>query len=198
MQQVTQNTNWQMEGVDLNRTALEAAANKGCTVYQYNIFDQRPEWKNHFDFLVLFDVIEHIEDVPTFLEAALHHLKPNGYLFINVPALMTLFSRYDEAAGHFRRYDTKSLSKELNTSLLNALDIRFWGFSVLPLLLLRKYSFSAKQNIQEIIEQGFNPPNPFIHWSLKKIAQLETRLLKKPIGGTSLLAIAQKNVGLSV
>jgi SAM-dependent methyltransferase len=62
-----------------------------------------------YNAILYIDVIEHIEHDAAELAAAYNHLAPGGVLLIIVPAHQWLFSPFDEAIGHFRRYSRKSL-----------------------------------------------------------------------------------------
>ena len=62
-----------------------------------------------YDLVLLMDVIEHVDDDTAFLKTSLAHLKPGGIVVINVPAHMAFYSKYDEVAGHKRRYSTADL-----------------------------------------------------------------------------------------
>lgn len=62
-----------------------------------------------FDTLLYIDVLEHIEDDRAEVARAARHLKPGGYLVVLSPAHPFLFTPFDEAIGHFRRYTKKSL-----------------------------------------------------------------------------------------
>jgi 2-polyprenyl-3-methyl-5-hydroxy-6-metoxy-1,4-benzoquinol methylase len=62
-----------------------------------------------FDTVLYVDVLEHIEDDRAELTRAAGHLRPGGYLAVLAPAHQWLFSPFDKAIGHFRRYDRKSL-----------------------------------------------------------------------------------------
>jgi hypothetical protein len=55
------------------------------------------------------DVLEHIEADAAELARAASHLKPNGTLAILSPALPWLFTPFDKAIGHYRRYTKTSL-----------------------------------------------------------------------------------------
>lgn len=62
-----------------------------------------------FDAILYIDVIEHIEhDVAELMRAATL-LAPGGHLIVLVPANQSLYSAFDKAIGHFRRYDKKRL-----------------------------------------------------------------------------------------
>lgn len=79
-----------------------------------------------FDAIIYIDVIEHIEHDAEELEKAAARLKPGGHLIVLVPAHNYLFSEFDKAIGHFRRYDKKMLSgaapKSLHQTSIRYLD----------------------------------------------------------------------------
>jgi|HubBroStandDraft_1064217.scaffolds.fasta_scaffold00855_18 2-polyprenyl-3-methyl-5-hydroxy-6-metoxy-1,4-benzoquinol methylase len=63
-----------------------------------------------FDNVLYIDVLEHIEDDRDEVRRARDHLNPGGTLIILVPAHQSLYSPFDAAIGHFRRYDREQLS----------------------------------------------------------------------------------------
>jgi 2-polyprenyl-3-methyl-5-hydroxy-6-metoxy-1,4-benzoquinol methylase len=65
-----------------------------------------------FDTILYIDVLEHIEDDKAEINLAVRHLTSRGKLIILSPAHDCLFSKFDEAIGHYRRYD-KNMLKEL-------------------------------------------------------------------------------------
>lgn len=66
-----------------------------------------------FDAILYIDVIEHIEDDRAELARAYAHLKPGGAILIIVPAHQWLYSPFDAAIGHFRRYSRPMLRRAL-------------------------------------------------------------------------------------
>lgn len=62
-----------------------------------------------FDAILYIDVLEHIEDDRTELERAAARLAPGGHLVVLSPAYQAVYSPFDKAIGHFRRYDRRSL-----------------------------------------------------------------------------------------
>ncbi len=62
-----------------------------------------------FDTIMYIDVLEHIEDDKGEVLAASKLLAPRGKLIVLSPAYNFLYSEYDRAIGHFRRYSRKSL-----------------------------------------------------------------------------------------
>ena len=62
-----------------------------------------------FDTILYLDVLEHIETDATELQLAARHLRQGGYLIVLAPAHQQLYSPFDRAIGHFRRYSRQSL-----------------------------------------------------------------------------------------
>jgi len=62
-----------------------------------------------FDTLLYMDVLEHIEDDRAETERAVAWLRPHGYLVVLAPAHPWLFTPFDTAIGHYRRYTKRTL-----------------------------------------------------------------------------------------
>ena len=63
-----------------------------------------------FDTLLYVDVLEHIEDDRGEMLRAASRLAPGGHVVVLSPAHPWLYSPFDAAIGHYRRYTRKSLS----------------------------------------------------------------------------------------
>jgi SAM-dependent methyltransferase len=64
-----------------------------------------------FDLILYIDVLEHIEDDAGEIRRAADHLRKDGRLVVLSPAHPWLFSPFDAAIGHYRRYTRKSLQR---------------------------------------------------------------------------------------
>ena len=62
-----------------------------------------------FDAILYIDVLEHIEDDASELRRAASHLSQGGALIVLSPAHPWLFTPFDQAIGHYRRYTRRSL-----------------------------------------------------------------------------------------
>jgi len=62
-----------------------------------------------FDTALYIDVLEHILNDREELERAAQHLTENGRLIVLAPAHQWLFTAFDKAIGHYRRYDHKMI-----------------------------------------------------------------------------------------
>lgn len=70
-----------------------------------------------FDSILYIDVLEHIEDDATEAALAAVRLSPGGKLIVLSPAYQWLFSPFDRAIGHFRRYSKSTLLAAIPSSL---------------------------------------------------------------------------------
>lgn len=67
-----------------------------------------------FDAILYADVLEHIEDSVAEVGRAAQLLRPGGRLVVVVPAYPALFSEFDAAIGHHRRYTRRMLRSEFS------------------------------------------------------------------------------------
>jgi SAM-dependent methyltransferase len=188
-------TSWTVDAMDLNAGALfQSAPGRGRTAL-YNIHDRAPALAARYDAIILFDVIEHIDDPVSFVRSALYHLKPGGHVFINVPALQSLYSRFDVAVGHCRRYNKATLEAELAKAGIRKIDDRYWGLTMLPLLALRKLWLSLRGNNPDrgatVVQRGLVPPGKLADAVLTGMMTVETGVIANPPLGTSLLYVGQ-------
>jgi 2-polyprenyl-3-methyl-5-hydroxy-6-metoxy-1,4-benzoquinol methylase len=180
-----------VDGFDLNEAALLRSVAVNHPRYCYNVLDRKPQFAAKYDLLVLFDVLEHIEQEKPFLEAVLFHLKPGGWLLINVPALMSMYSHYDRVVGHQRRYTRKTLAAACSAVGLERVAETYWGLPFLPLLLARKLWLATKQQEpQTVIRQGYKPPGRLGNRLLAALGTLER--IPQRLLGSSLMAIYSK------
>ena len=177
----------EIDGFDLNDYALQRNLSRASRVICYDVLERRSELADAYSGVVLFDVLEHIEDEESFLGAILHLLAEGGSLYLNVPAFMSLFSRYDEAAGHLRRYDHELLATSAARAGLAVRRWTYWGFSMTPLLWLRRLRLALSGGDDDIIRKGFEPPGALANRLLLPWSRCEP--LPQHFFGTSLMAV---------
>jgi 2-polyprenyl-3-methyl-5-hydroxy-6-metoxy-1,4-benzoquinol methylase len=184
-------TPWVIDIADLNVAALERAhAGRGRTLC-YDVLHPDRSLLGAYDLVLLFDVLEHIAETRPFLDAVLRHVRPGGHLVVNVPAWQFLFSAYDTAAGHVRRYERRTLALELAGTGTTIRDTRYWGMVLVPLLILRKWLLRGGGSADERVRRGFQPPGRVSHAVLRGLQRLESSALARPPFGSSLLLAAQ-------
>ncbi len=136
-----------------------------------------------FDAILYIDVIEHIEKDKEELAFAQTILNDGGYLIVLVPAHQFLYSPFDKAIGHYRRYNKKMLQKigpeNLHLDWIKYLD----SFGLLASV-LNKY----------ILKQDYPSVKQIIFWDnvMIRISKL-TDLFVLYQFGKSLVSIWKKN-----
>lgn len=155
--------------------------------------------QDSLDAVGLFDVVEHIEDDLSFLKDCNQFLKPEGYIFITVPAYNLLWSHDDIYAGHFKRYTLNSLQSLLEKSGFKII-YKTYIFSFLPLPIFLSRTLPSKIRKYRPIElsksQGEHNKkglqSKILNFFLKKELQKIINLEMIPFGSTCLI-VAQKN-----
>jgi len=181
-----------IDGIDLNvKIVKECNTGKG-PVYIYDVNKKDEMFHQKYEAVILMDVLEHIENDLEFLESVKFCLKEDGYLFINVPYGAFLFSKYDQAAGHIRRYDKKQLIDVLMRAGFQVEKSNLWGMLLLPIVMLRKFYLGFYKDPQVIVSKGFRPPFNFLNNLLRFFPVIESRVPFGRFFGTSLLVIARK------
>lgn len=86
-----------------------------------------------FDYLLAFEVLEHIEADLEVLSDWMRYLRPGGRVLISVPAHMGKYGRSDEIVGHVRRYEKAALRELLERSGVEDVRIVNYGFPLTEL-----------------------------------------------------------------
>tara|TARA_B100001093_G_scaffold203014_1_gene195019 strand:- start:1058 stop:1747 length:690 start_codon:yes stop_codon:yes gene_type:complete len=117
-----------------------------------------------FDVILYLHVLEHIEKDMAELEEAKKKLKKNGYLIIMVPAHQKLYSNFDKAIGHFRRYERDFFIDDLiNLERIKLLSLDTIGYLLYSLnkIFFKNESFPSNFKIF-IWDKIFTPITIFI------------------------------------
>ena len=178
-------------GCDLNLTALRMVPGGRRRLCFYNIHEQHKEFEKAFSTILLMDVLEHVDDGVEFLRSVSFHMKPEGRLIINVPAIQMFYSKYDKVAGHIKRYSMDSLTQELELAGFQIEKAVYWGMSLIPLLLVRKVILNFYSD-DKVIAVGFRPVSSFVNKALDLVGRLERRIFSAVLIGTSLMIVAKK------
>jgi 2-polyprenyl-3-methyl-5-hydroxy-6-metoxy-1,4-benzoquinol methylase len=122
---------------EMHRNGLEYARRYGSKeLYQFDIL--KDTFENEFDFVCLFDLLEHIDEENMVLRNVHRMLhKENGKIIITVPAHKWLWSLYDNVAHHKRRYTRKYLREKLKENGFEIIEIKHFFMFITPLLFIR-------------------------------------------------------------
>jgi 2-polyprenyl-3-methyl-5-hydroxy-6-metoxy-1,4-benzoquinol methylase len=120
-------------GMDLFAEGLKYARGRTTTALVQGDMHQ-PPFTNQFDIIGLFDVLEHLPDDGQVLCDLQAMLRENGVLLLTVPAHPGLWSYFDEASRHCRRYQPDELKQKL---IETGYDIEYstqYMMSIFPLV----------------------------------------------------------------
>ena len=68
------------------------------------------------DSIIYVNVLEHIEDDRSELDAVCTTLRPGGRIFVFVPAHQWLYGEFDRSVGHYRRYKRNDLEEKCTSA----------------------------------------------------------------------------------
>lgn len=176
-------------GFDLNDFALKQNVSSFSAICCYDVCQKAVSFRNRFDLILLFDVLEHIADEDKFLSALMYHLAPKGKIVVNVPAGHWAYSKYDQAAGHVRRYTIGSMRETAQRNNLKIANWTYWGLPLLLPLLIRKLWLIGNKDKDKIISTGFDSRTDGINNLLGVASQCEP--IPQKIIGSSLMVVLQ-------
>ncbi len=81
------------------------------------------------DSIIYVNVLEHIEDDSAELEMIYQTLEDKGRCFIFVPALMSLYGKFDRKIGHFRRYAKMEIEEKCIAAGFKILKSKYFDFA---------------------------------------------------------------------
>lgn len=135
-----------------------------------------------FNAILYIDVIEHIEDDYAELNKASQYLEKDGVILIIVPAHQFLYSPFDKAIGHYRRYSVKRTKQAVPSDL-----------KILKAIYLDSVGLAASMANKLFLKQSYPTLKQVLFWdrTMVPVSKLADQLLFHSVG-KSVLLIAQK------
>ncbi len=149
-------------------------------------------YRNQFDVVGIFDVLEHIEDDKVVLKQIEKSLVYGGGVLITVPQHQWLWSSVDEAACHVRRYSAKELAKKVEAAGFEIVRSTSFVSLLLPMMVAARFVSRNKPAADASAELSINE---HLNWLFRKIMAVEFHLIKLGVNftfGGSRLLIARK------
>jgi SAM-dependent methyltransferase len=136
-----------------------------------------------FDTILYIDVLEHVEDDHGEMRLALAHLAPKGKIIVLSPAHPSLFSEFDRALGHYRRYTRASLRACTPA-----------GAKLVELYALDSFGLMATLANRILLHQSMPHPNQIAFWDrcLVPISRWTDPVIAFSLG-KSLIAVWEKS-----
>lgn len=116
--------------VDIGYSDKDKEDNKdNSKVYIYNYLEEISE--NDFDYALMMDSLEYMEDEAEYVRKLSDKIKSGGYIFFTVTAFQKLYSAHDIHVKALRRYDRKSFAKIISkVSQVEKIEEHYFYFSL--------------------------------------------------------------------
>ncbi len=123
------------------------------------------------DIVLLLDIIEHIDDVDTFMLSLISNKSFTAFtkFIITVPAFASLFTNHDKFLNHYRRYTVGGLRKLINKYELKELNSGYFFFW----LLLPRYIIK----ITEYLSKKREVKSELVNWNKQRPITLIIKLI---------------------
>jgi SAM-dependent methyltransferase len=161
-----------------------------------------PPFLGQFDVVCMFDVLEHLPDDIAILKSVSELLVSGGKLLITVPADPGLWSYFDNASHHYRRYTRTDLQQKIQDAGFEVEFISPYMLAIYPIVWLNRHLASLGNKQSQLDEESIEKLStnelsiiPVVNEILTWILSQEAGWLasgRHLLGGTSLIAVAKK------
>ena len=181
-------------GSEIFSAGLSFAANRLPNVELLQMDARRIPFREEFDVVGAFDVLEHIKEDEKVLAQMYQATRTGGGILLTVPHHPFLWSESDDFARHTRRYKNRELTNKVKRAGFEVLRITSFVSFLFPLLVISRFK-------QRLSKQSFDPTSEFninasLNTALEKLLTAERVLIRAgvsfPAGG-SLLLVGRRN-----
>ena len=184
-------------GIDLFEEGLRLARQRSDAALVRGDVHASP-FQCQFEIIGAFDVIEHLHDDHQALRDFHRLLSDDGFLLLTVPGHMALWSYFDTAAGHYRRYSHGELRETLERCGFQVEFMTEFMMVLYPILWIGRRLSAWLRGAQVAEAESLGDfrvipgLNPLLLWMLSWELPLIRRRVHLPFG-SSLLAIARRH-----
>lgn len=188
---------FEVTGSEIYLKGLQHARDKlrGVELVQ---FDARAiPFREEYDAIGAFDVIEHIDDDEAVMASSYHALRDGGYFVVTVPQYQFLWSSLDDLVRHKRRYGRREMLTKLRNHGFEVVFVSSFVCALFPLMLVSRIfdrGTVSDTNRKAELKRRVAMPHA-LNWLFDKIMRIDEALIMwdvaLPVGG-SLLVVARK------
>lgn len=178
-----------VEGIEMDPTGIRPDGPHASRI-RVGPFDASFDPGKTYALVLLLDVLEHLSDPAMALRRAVDLLRPDGIVFVTVPAFPALWTSHDEINHHYRRYTRASLEALAREARAEILHSRYFFVWTAP----AKLAVRAKERIFGGAAKTPSIPPRWVNRLLYRVSRAEQRIfraLPAPFG-SSLLAVARR------
>jgi SAM-dependent methyltransferase len=197
----TRFTGQRILGMDLFREGLVFAALRGNS-YLIQADIHHSPFEQEFDWIGLFDIIEHLDHDVQVLQDTAALLREDGKLLISVPAFPVLWSYFDVAGKHKRRYTIHSLEEACQKAGLELVFSSYTNVLIFPILWVIRRVFQMGKAPESLSEEVLTEKTnselriiPLVNSLMTFMLGLEGNLIQAGVRmpfGTSLIGVARR------
>jgi SAM-dependent methyltransferase len=145
--------------------------------------------EGQYDWILLLDVLEHVEDDTALVREQLCRLPAHGRVLVSVPAWQALYTEHDVRLGHRRRYAPSELRGLLEASGLRVMLLGGLFASLLPLRSLSK-TVEVLRGYQAVPQSSPPPGRVRTATATWSLGALPTRLVARVLSLDAALCLA--------
>ncbi|MGN6586667.1 MAG: methyltransferase domain-containing protein [Solirubrobacterales bacterium] len=144
-------------------------------------------------YVTLLDVLEHQEDDRDFLAGLAAKMAPGSLLLLTVPAMPSLWSAWDEALGHYRRYTKRSLVEAVGGLPFEVEEVGYLFPELLPLGWVRRVRLRGGGGGGDAPSAEFPDLSPRLNEVLYRVSSASAAARRRWPAGTSVFAALRRN-----
>ena len=111
-------------------------------------------FREAFNAVGAFDVLEHIEEDSAVMGNVYQALKPGGLFLVTVPQYMSMWSVLDDMAHHKRRYTRREMVDKLRRSGFEIVYVTSFVFALFPLMVVSRL-LKRKKPVEALSQSNF-------------------------------------------
>ena len=190
----------ELSGSEIFTTGLGFAAKRVPSASFYQMDARSIPFRDEFDAIGAFDVVEHIDEDEVVMAAVARALRRGGAFIVTVPQHPALWSRQDEHAEHVRRYTAAELRRKVEAAGLEVVRMASFVSLLLPVmfasrLLMRRETAASEFDAIDAVRL----PRP-VNLVLEAVMSVERALIRGglsfPAGGSLLLVARKRDDGV--
>lgn len=185
----------ELSGSEIFSAGLAFAATRVPSAQFYQMDARKIPFREQFDVIGAFDVLEHIDDDRSAIAEVGKALRPGGGFLITVPQHPSLWSPQDEYAHHVRRYTGTELRRKVEAAGFEVVRMTSFVSLLLPLMFASRKRKTEHKLDAEVDAMGDLRQPRAVNVALEAVMAIERTLIRRGLSlaaGGSLLIVARK------
>ncbi len=187
----------ELSGSEIFSTGLDFAATRVPPAQFYQMDARNIPFRDHFDVIGAFDVLEHIDDDEAAIAEVGKALRPGGGFLISVPQHPLLWSPQDEHAFHVRRYTAIELRRKVEAAGFEVVRMTSFVSLLLPMMFASRLWMRGRKRDADFDAIGELRQSRAANTALGAVMTIERALIRHglsfPAGGSLLLVARKRN-----